>query len=158
MRVFISHKKEDSQIALAVAQRLELKQVTFYVDVFDPVASSRGDELGEHLRKVLGLCSHLMAVVSQKTKDSWWVPWEIGVATEKDFPISTFAGEQCDLPSYLKKWPYLTYLAQVDIWVDASREAERQAQRTRTLSESAGQVQARATQHFYTLVRRGLGQ
>jgi hypothetical protein len=99
-----------------------------------------------------------MAVVSQRTKDSWWVPWEIGIATEKEFPISTYAGEQCELPTYLKKWPYLTNLTHVDLWVDASREADRHVERTRSLRESAGEIRTRATREFYTRVRRTLGQ
>lgn len=43
-------------------------------------------------------------------------------------------------------------------WVDASREAEGHVQRTRRLSESAGEFQTRAAREFYTRVRRVLGQ
>jgi hypothetical protein len=158
MNVFISHKKEDDRIASAVADRLRRKQVSFYLDTFDPLALSRGDELGEHLRRVMGACTHLMAVVTQQTKDSWWVPWEIGIATEKDFPISTYAGEQCELPTYLKKWPYLPRLDDVDVWTDASRSAEQQVVRTKTLQESGAQLRARSTREFYAQVRRALRQ
>lgn len=158
MNVFISHKQDDEKIALAVADRFTRKGVLFYVDTFDPVAPRSGNELGDHLRNIMGRCTHLMAVVSPRTKESWWVPWEIGIATEKDFPISTYAGEQCDLPAYLKKWPYLTRIDQVDVWVDESRAAESHVSRTKIFSESAGQVQARATHEFYSRVRRAFGQ
>ena len=107
MKVFVSHKKEDKEIAGVVAARLEKNGAQVYLDVFDPDTYSAGDDLADYLRAKLDLCTDLMAVVSGKTKESWWVPWEIGVATEKEYPLSTFAGENCEIPAYLKKWPYL---------------------------------------------------
>lgn len=113
--VFISHKKEDATLALQISERLK-KWVGTYIDVLDPqlVRGNSGDDLGDYVRKKLDSCTHLLAVLTSRTKESWWVPFEIGVATEKDNPISTFAGEALDVPEYLKKWPYLTNLEQLD--------------------------------------------
>jgi len=109
IKIFISHKKEDSNDAKKIKDFLESHSddILCYLDVSDPVISLNGDDLGEYFRKELGKCTHLMAVVSENTKLSWWVPFEIGIATEKNYPISTFALQSIDLPSYLKKWPYL---------------------------------------------------
>ncbi|OWK25703.1 hypothetical protein AJ87_07450 [Rhizobium yanglingense] len=52
-------------------------------------------------------CTQLLAVVSEKPQQFWWVPWEIGVATEKDFPLASFLGGGAPPPEYLRKWPYL---------------------------------------------------
>src|SRR5690348_6961905 len=104
MKVFVSHKREDEQLAKAVAERLRLNRAEVYLDVLDPDRFAAGDDLADYIRDKLNDCSDLMAVVSTKTKESWWVPWEIGVATEKEYPLSTFAGENFDLPVFLKKW------------------------------------------------------
>jgi len=109
IKIFISHKKEDSNDAKKIKNFLEScsDDILCYLDVLDPVVNRNGDDLGEYFRNELGKCTHLMAVVSESTKLSWWVPFEIGIATEKNYPISTFAMQSVDLPSYLKKWPYL---------------------------------------------------
>jgi hypothetical protein len=100
---------------------------------------------------------HAMAVVSANTKESWWVPWEIGIATEKDYPISTYAAGNCDLPSYLKKWPYLKSEADLDIYVKISRSAERElAVKQSYLTESV--ARSMATKAFHQSLRRALGQ
>lgn len=65
--------------------------------------------LTSHLKAKLSECTHLTAVISNNTKFSWWVPFEIGLATEKDFPISTVVSytNRDQLPDYLWKWPVL---------------------------------------------------
>lgn len=113
--VFISHKKEDSGLALKISEHLK-KWLDTYLDVLDPhvAAGNSGEDLGDYVRTKLDACTHLLAVLTRRTQESWWVPFEIGIATEKDYPISTFAGEDLEIPEYLKKWPYLTSLDQLD--------------------------------------------
>lgn len=133
--VFISHKQEDATPAAAVSQRLKANGMPSYLDLFDPDAKD-GPELAEYLRARLGRCQGLMAVVSNKTITSWWVPWEIGVATERDMPMATFSYEHVNVPSYLRKWPYLTRLEQIDSY---ARLAKEQLEQRRVLVEK-GQV------------------
>jgi hypothetical protein len=88
VKVFVSHQKADSEIALAVAARLRVHhQIDSYLDVIDTNLALSGESLGEYLRAEMGKCTQLIAVVSASTKISWWVPWEIGIATEKNFPL-----------------------------------------------------------------------
>lgn len=65
-----------------------------------------------------------MAVVSAATKESWWVPWEIGVATVRRYPLATFRAGDCVLPEYLRKRPYLLSEADIDTFVRVSRTTE----------------------------------
>lgn len=88
--VFVSHKSEDSRAATAVAARLKANEVEVYLDSFDPDAKD-GPDLADYLRDKMRLCHGLMAVVSEKTIQSWWVPWEIGMATERDMPLATYS-------------------------------------------------------------------
>ena len=158
MRVFISHKQKDSEIATRVAHRLSTHhRVECYLDVFDPHANDSGDDLGDYLRDVLSKCTELMAVVSGSTKESWWVPWEIGVATEKDRPITTFAGGQCVLPSYLKKWPFLRNVDDLDVYIRVAKQARRVADVERR-SKSAAELQAKYARTFHRDLKQALGQ
>ncbi|MBA7531577.1 hypothetical protein ES705_23790 [subsurface metagenome] len=119
IKVFISHIKQDSSYAKEIAQYLEYHdEVSCYLDVLDStLLSCGGDDLGEYFGERLSECTHLMAVLSETTKLSWWVPFEIGIATEKQYPISTFAIQFTDLPQYLKKWPYLQDETDLDEYV-----------------------------------------
>ena len=156
MKVFLSHKQQDEPIAAAIAHRLRTQHdVDCYLDVFDPHASKAGDALGDYIRYRLGQCSDLMAVVSDRTKESWWVPWEIGVATEKDHPISTFAGDQCELPTYLKKWPYLRTMRDVDVYVGTRRKVDRERYRKKSYGQPIFESYAK---QFHRDLKAVLGQ
>ena len=158
MKVFLSHKNEDSEIASSIAYRLRtFHNVDCYLDVFDPHASKTGDDLGDYLRRILEECTELMAVVSQTTKESWWVPWEIGVAQEKQRPITTFAGGQCVLPTYLKKWPYLKSETQLDVYIRVAKETHSIVEQYR-YSKTAAALQASYARNFHQNLKRALGQ
>jgi len=160
MKVFISHQKADSILAGKISAYLKVHhQIDSYLDLIDPNASQAGDQLGEYLRNEMGKCTQLMAVVSENTKGSWWVPWEIGVATEKDHPIATFAGDNTVLPEYLKKWPYLKTESNLDAYARASKLALSEYNRRKSYSfESAESRQNSSTQEFYRSIRASLGQ
>ncbi len=160
MKVFISHQKADSKLAEKIATYLKTKhQMDYYLDIIDPDASKTGDRLGEYLRQVMGQCTQLLAVVSESTKSSWWVPWEIGVATEKDHPIATFAGDNTELPIYLKKWPYLKTTNDLDAYAKASGVALNEYNKRKSYAfESISVAQHSSTQEFYRSLRVDLGQ
>ena len=110
MRIFISHQQRDSDAATRLVSILaKHRDVTTYVDVLDSHLNGDGDGLAEYLRNEIGKGTHLMAVISENTRYSWWVPFEIGIATEKRLPLSTLALgiTPTSLPSYLAKWPVL---------------------------------------------------
>ena len=158
MKVFIAHQRGDSGSASSVSSRLKIQHgIDTYLDVIDPYASQTGDELGEYVRRRLDECTQLMAVVSPSTKESWWVPWEIGLATEKDYPIATYAAEHCTLPTYLKKWPYLESMEDLDTY---AREARRASQELERLVKSYGEraARARTTAAFHSALRKALRQ
>jgi hypothetical protein len=119
MRIFISHKREDILLAKH-AYNLLSSQIECYLDEYDRHLVSSVSDLGDYFRDQLHNSTHLLAIVSEITQSSWWVPFEIGMATERDYPIATYSPALVDLPSYLKKWPYLqspgdltTYKAQL---------------------------------------------
>lgn len=140
MRVFISHQQADSQIASQIALHLKQRHdISSYLDVIDPFLQNSGQDLASHIRTQMANCTQLLAVVSFNTRHSQWVPWEIGVATEKNFPLATFANYTSEIPEFLQAWPYLRSLADVDSYAAASKAGQRAyiAKRATQLNETA---------------------
>jgi len=123
-KVFISHKSSDSKLATSVALRVKNNGLDTYLDTIDDALLKDGPDLAEILLARMGDCQQLIAVVSSETKGSWWVPWEIGVGSEKGFRMASFSMVYVDLPSYLKKWPELHSDVDVDLYCQYSKAAE----------------------------------
>lgn len=116
MKVFISHKQEDTKIANDIIERLKLNSIDAYLDVLDDVMFD-GEILTNHIKDKMSTCTDILVVISNLTAQSWWVPFEIGVASEKNFPIVNFIVNGIQLPDYLSYWPQLTKLEQIDNYV-----------------------------------------
>jgi len=106
MPVFISHRTTDDSLAKMVFKRLlEVHRIPCYIDDLDREANSaRGTaRVTEVILGRLELCTHLLALVTENTRGSWWVPFEIGVARRAPRIISTYTNVYRDLPEYLKE-------------------------------------------------------
>ncbi len=124
-KVFISHKNTDSLLAKKVAGRVQYNGLNTYLDTIDDLLIKDGPDLADHLLRRMSECDQLIAVVSQQTMNSWWVPWEIGVGSEKSFRMASFSRSSVSLPSYLKKWPELHTDQDVDLYCKFSKATER---------------------------------
>ncbi|PPE80521.1 toll/interleukin-1 receptor domain-containing protein [Kaistia algarum] len=156
-KIFISHQVMDSTLATRISSRLRLNHsIDSYLDVIDP-GIKRGEDLAMHIQAEMGKCTHLLAVVSSSTRLSWWVPWEIGVATEKDYPLATYLSNVTEVPEYLRKWPYLVSDHDLDIYAIASKASTENLTESRKIaSESVARI--RSTRQFYAAIRGKLGQ
>lgn len=158
IKVFISHKQEDAARAKAIADRLRnVYAIESYLDVLDPVIGKTGEELAKYVREKMASCTQLLAVISPMTKESWWVPWEIGVASEKDYPLATYGGT-ATLPDFLKKWPILKNEQHLDAYARASQVADRERVSLESRSVIASTARRTTTQEFYRTLRNSLGQ
>lgn len=159
IKVFLSHQSRDSTSARSIAMHLRVHHgIDCYLDVIDPYINKPGEDLADHIRTQMGSCTQLLAVVSDQTRASQWVPWEIGVATEKDFPLATFSTDGMKPPEFLQKWPYLRNMPDLDRYAVASKEAERSYVRKRSSSLSESASRSSSTRDFYTTLRASLGQ
>lgn len=133
-KIFISHKEVDSRLAKKVADRVKENGFRFYLDLIDDALLKDGPDLSDHLLNRMSECQQLIAVVSPSTKMSWWVPWEIGVGSEKGFRMASYSESYVELPSYLKKWPTLHSDSDIDLYCKYSSEISMTlASRTRTI-------------------------
>lgn len=108
MPVFISYQTADRYTAGQIRDSLGNWGISTYLDVMDPALKSDEDVTQVILRR-LEECTHLMAVVSENTINSWWVPFEIGVATKDQRRIASYRRDLVTLPDFLKIWPVLDY-------------------------------------------------
>lgn len=83
--VFISHKREDSQLALQVGELLRDMEIDIWLDLHElhaaqPTKPSEEKVLAEAIEAGIANSTHLLALITVQTKGSWWVPYEIGSA------------------------------------------------------------------------------
>ena len=107
--IFISHKQEDLRKAIEIGREVTAQaQVPCYVDQLDPNVGSDSADLVTYIQEVIHQCRSLLAVMSNNTQASWWVPLEIGVALETQKFIGSYNTDHTELPSYLWSWPTMT--------------------------------------------------
>jgi hypothetical protein len=152
MKVFVSHKDSDADLARGVFRVLDARGVSAYLDELDD-RLLRGPQLADHLRSRMATCSHLIAVVSSSTAKSWWVPWEIGVASERTMPLASFTSTPALLPEYLLSWPYMSRESDINAYVD---EAQRFDRETKSLTASG--ARSADWQGFHNRLKTRLGQ
>lgn len=120
--VFISHKGEDIRVAELVGESLQRSGLSGYLDRWDPAVEGDSLELEDYLRSIIRETKTILAIVTENTPLSWWVPFEIGVARETHSQIATFlevdrfSAARVELPSYLKKWPILASTTSLQVW------------------------------------------
>ena len=117
MPIFISHRQADKEDADRLFVYLKNRGVPAYIDSLEPSLSTEEDITKKILDR-LGHCTHLMAYLSPNTQGSWWVPFEIGVATEKESRISSVNFRKITLPGYLKQWPELATQEHLDYYIE----------------------------------------
>lgn len=128
MKVFISHKNEDAVQALALQTAFARNGVATYLDVLDSSINGGGRSLTDHIKANLNACTDIIVVMSEDTKRSWWVPFEIGMSAQVDMPTASFLKADVDLPSFLSYWPRLKTVADVDKYVAVRKRVEQQIQ------------------------------
>lgn len=81
--VFLSHKKEDKPACRKIAEYLSHAQIDYYLDEEDgilqqAVGTDDAIKITERIKKGISESSHMLVVVSEKTYQSQWVPFEVG--------------------------------------------------------------------------------
>ena len=155
MRVFISHKSTDSLQALKLAAAFAKNGIRYYLDVLDGKINGDGRELTEHIKQNLNECTDIIVVMSEATKTSWWVPFEIGMSAQVDMPTASFLKGNVEMPSYLSYWPRLKTESDVDKYV-AVREKTRQIINEQCTHTYFADRKATETRAFYDALKREL--
>ena len=159
MKIFISHKKEDEEIALLVQRTLINAKVSAYLDLLDNTITDDGEKLTKHIQKQLHECTDVIVILSKNTKESWWVPFEIGMATEKDMPIANYLISLEVLPEYLTYWPCLKNQKDVLKYIEIRNKVSKQVCLEKSLNHEYSQKtngNMTETQKFYVELKKNL--
>jgi hypothetical protein len=132
----------DRAYAISINTRLIQANIKTYLDVLDAESQTTDDITGVITRNI-SECTHLLAVVSEKTALSWWVPFEIGEATITNRRICSFKTGPTELPLYLDKWPKLSSEKDIEFFIDAYRN-ESTLKRSMSLESVTGSESVRS--------------
>lgn len=163
MPVFISYRHMDRAHAMQINSRLMQANIKTNLDVLDP-ESQTTDDITEVITRNISECTHLLAVVSERTALSWWVPFEIGEATISNRRICSFRTGPTELPLYLDKWPKLSSAKDLDFFIEAYK-TEVTLKRSASLEWITGSASTRSAnksnaERFHTdlknRIRRGV--
>lgn len=158
MKVFISHKQEDSAQALLIQQSFTKNGISAYLDVLDSSIMRGGKELTDHIKTKLNQCTDIIVLLSSKTIYSWWVPFEIGMSAQIDMPTASFLIESVTLPSYLSYWPRLKTIDDIDRYVKIKKSTKNQVDLQHATYEISNAQRRREieTPIFYENLKREL--
>lgn len=100
MKFFISYSWVDSTIVDDVVKLFKDLAIDYFLDKKD---IKLGQSITEAVDKSMNSCTHILIVISKQTEKSWWVPYELGRATEKGLiVIPLIADSDAKLPSFLQ--------------------------------------------------------
>jgi hypothetical protein len=144
--IFISHKKEDTDKAKAIANYVMNCGVDVFFDENDPILSNPEIikdplKITTAINNALNRSTHMVCVISEKTKDSWWVPYEIGFVSNKpSFSSSQIGVLIIKTVSYLPEYLFLSKKIETTLELDsfvknASNTETLLLERTKTFSE-----------------------
>ena len=148
MKIFISHKQEDSDTANRLAGELRLLGIPYYLDILDSTVTTSGRALTEHIKRNLNDCTDIIVIMSEATRLSQWVPFEVGM------PTATFLKSSVSLPEFLEYWPRLKYTSDIATYVSARREVQNEYAK-KSIYEMA-QTTKSQTERFYDVLKRRL--
>ena len=88
---FLSHSSKDVDLVAGSIKLLESHGAKVYIDEVDPsLPPYTNEQTAAGLRERIGQCSKFVLLATDNSKDSRWVPWELGVADGKK-PFSSVA-------------------------------------------------------------------
>lgn len=107
--IFISHKKEDEAAAIELGEYISNNfNYDIYLDVSDvdlreAVSEENDEKIVASIKNGINESTSIICVISDKTKLSWWVPYEVGLADSRGISIATLKLKDIDdIPSFLK--------------------------------------------------------
>jgi hypothetical protein len=116
--VFLSYRHTDQSEALDLAEYLHQDGRNVYIDIHDDTLTPGDPALEQALITAIENAETMVIVVSDQTKNSWWVPWEIGVSTPWGKPKAMHNPQTKEpLPAFLQKLPRFQSKLLTNLWI-----------------------------------------
>ena len=107
--IFLSHISIDKETVIEIGEYImKYGDIDIYLDIYDEelqqaVSNGNAHAVTSHIEKGLLESTHIMCLISKETKNSWWVPYEIGFAKNSEKEISSLRLKgNFSLPDFLK--------------------------------------------------------
>ena len=104
-----------------------------------------------HIKRNLNDCTDIIVIMSEATRLSQWVPFEVGMSAQNDMPTATFLKSSVSLPEFLEYWPRLKYPSDIAKYVSTRREVQDEYVRYDMAQTTKSQ-----TERFYDVLKRRL--
>ena len=123
--VFVSHTTKDDALADEVADCIRSYGLTAWVDSEHLAPDHDGPGMASKIKRVIRRSYCLLAVVTGATSKSWWVPFEIGVASDRRRFLSSYGEPTVALPSFLAAWPRVKDHDELHPWCEQVKEKKK---------------------------------
>lgn len=107
---FLSHSSKDDDLVVGAIHVLEGHGAKVYVDEIDPeMPPYTSDETAALLKARISACSRFVLLASKNSKESKWVPWELGIAdgAKGNAKIALFPAPDSSYDKAWASWEYL---------------------------------------------------
>lgn len=123
---FLSHSSKDQELVEGATVILSNHGAAVYVDRVDPTMPPyTSKETASALKRRIGHCKKFVLLASENSKESRWVPWELGIADgERGVPnIALFPAVENRLSRTWTSWEYLGLYRRI-VWGDLQGHSE----------------------------------
>lgn len=122
--IFLSHKSEDKTAVKDIAKYIADAEIDYYLDEEDPelqkaVSHKDHRKITEFIELGINNSTHVLTLISEETKKSWWVPFEIGFGKkgEKDLALLPLK-DVSYVPPFLAIVPKLNGIKGLNEYID----------------------------------------
>lgn len=123
---FLSHSSKDEDLVLGATILLENHGATVYLDEIDPAMPPyTSDETARLLKSRIRQTHRFVLLVSTNSKESRWVPWELGVADgyKSSGAIALLPSSDSPYDQTWAEWEYLGLYHRI-VWGPLEGQAE----------------------------------
>lgn len=117
---FLSHSSKDEELVVGAIRILENHGGTVYVDKIDPeLPPYTSEQTASTLKKRIDQTSKFVLLASKNSKESKWVPWELGIADGKKglSKIALFPAVEQRHDTSWTSWEYMGLYRRI-VWGD----------------------------------------
>ncbi len=124
---FLSHSSQDDELVVGAISVLEGHGAAVYLDKKDPyLPPYTSEETAKILKKRIQQTNRFVLLASEKSKDSRWVPWELGVADgyKGQDRVAVFPAVESRSAISWTSWEYLGLYPRI-VWGDLEGYTEK---------------------------------
>ena len=158
--VFVSHKSDDEDKAKEVAACIDTYGLRTWLDVTDLRDQEDDEAMVDRIEAAITRSFSLMAIVTDVTNESWWVPFEIGIAYDMQKQLASYCEQQkhVEIPSFLWRWPLIQNHGDLHEWCRRIKSMQPATYLTEETSSVADHRERRNYRADLARVRRALNE